>query len=98
MEKDNLTNKEKNVLMNIDRYLKIISMDLKNLKKHFKKYHYGIDYLFNERNEEGYATSSDINAFQEARKLLNDRRSNLLLKEANEIRKKLNKRKLLIIC
>ena len=86
MEKDNLTNKEKNVLMNIDRYLKIISMHLKNLKKHFKKYHYGIDYLFNERNEEGYATNNDINAFQEARKLLND----LLLKETNEIRKKLN--------
>ena len=92
MEKDNLTNKEKNVLMNIDRYLKIISMDLKNLQKHLKKYHYGIDYLFNERNEEGCATSSDINAFQEARKLLNDRKSNLLLKETNEIRKKLNKK------
>ena len=36
MEKDSLTNKEKKVLMNIDRYLKNISMHLKNLKKHFK--------------------------------------------------------------
>ena len=43
-------------------------------------------------NEEGYATNNDINAFQEARKLLNERRSNLLLKETNEIRKKLHKK------
>ena len=41
--------------MNTDRYLKNISMYL-NLKKHFKKYQYDIDYLFNERNEEGDAT------------------------------------------
>ena len=33
-----------------------------------------------------------IFAFQEARKLVNDRRSNLLLKETNEIRKKLYKK------
>ena len=38
-----------------------------------------------------------INAFQEARKLLNERRSNLLLKETNEIRKKLHKKKLFTI-
>ena len=83
------------MLRNDERYLKNISMHLKNLKKHFKKlqkYQYGLDYLFNEHNEEGYATNNDINAFQEARKLLNDRRSNLLLKETNEIRKKLHKK------
>ena len=40
MEKNSLTNKEKKVLMNIDRYLKNISMQLKNLKKHLKKYQY----------------------------------------------------------
>ena len=70
-------------------------MHLKNLKKHFKKlqkYQYGLDYLFNEHNEEGYTTNNDINAFQEARKLLNERRSTLLLKETNEIRKKLHKK------
>ena len=39
-------------------------------------------------------TSQDnsINAFKEARKLFNERRSNLLRKETNEIRKKLNKK------
>ena len=40
------------------------------------------------------ATSQDnsINAFKEARKLLNERRSNLLRQETNEIRKKLHKK------
>ena len=36
-QKDSLTNEEKKVLKNIDRYLKNISMHLKSLKKHFKK-------------------------------------------------------------
>ena len=57
-QEGSLTNKEKKILKNIDRYPKNISMHLKNLKKHFKKlqkYHYGLDYLFNEHNEEGYA-------------------------------------------
>ena len=35
MEEDSLTNKEKKVLMNIDRCLKNISMHLKNSKKTF---------------------------------------------------------------
>ena len=77
-------------------------MHLKNLKNHFKKLHkyehnttYGLDDLFNERNEEDYITepsNNDINAFKEATKLLNERRSNLLSKETNEIRKKLHKK------
>ena len=82
-QEGSLTNKEKKVLKNIDKYLKNISMHLKNLKKHFKKlqkYQYGMDYLFNEHNEEGYVLNNDINAFQEARKQFNERRSNLLRK------------------
>ena len=70
-------------------------MHLKNLKKHFKKlqkYQYGMDYLFNEHNKEGYVLNNDINAFQEARKLFNERRSNLLRKETKRIRKKLYKK------
>ena len=35
---------------------------------------------------------NSINAFKEARKLLNERRSNLLRQETNEIRKKLHKK------
>ena len=68
-----LTNIQKNVIKNIDRYLKNISKDLKNLKKHFKKskkYQYDTDYLFNEKD---CTTNNDINAFQEARMLLNKR-------------------------
>ena len=72
----------------------------KKKKKHLKKlrkYHYGLDYLFNEHNEEDYTTepptsNNDINAIEEARKFFNERRSNLLCKETNEIRKKLHKK------
>ena len=75
-QEGSLTNRQKNVLKNIDRCLKNINKHLKNLKKHFKKskkYQYDTDYLF---NEEDYTTNNDINAFQEARMLLNGRRSN----------------------
>ena len=85
-QKDSLTNEEREVLKNIDRYLKNISMHLKNLKKHFKKlqkHQCGLDYLFNEHNEEDYTSNNNINAFKEARKLRNERRSNLLHKETN---------------
>ena len=67
-------------------------MHLKNFKKHFKKlqkYQYGMDYLFNEHNEEVYVLNNDINAFQETRKLFNERRSKLLWKETKRIRKEL---------
>ena len=68
-----------------ERYLKNISKFLKNLKKHFKKYQHGLDYLFNEHNEEDYTSNNDINAFNEVRKLFNERRSNLLLKETKTL-------------
>ena len=87
-QKSSLTSRQKNMLWNDERYLKNISKHLKNLKKHFKKYQYGLDYLFNEPT----TSNNDINAFKEARKLFNERRSNLLLKETNEIRKKLHKK------
>ena len=84
-----LTNRQKNVIKNIARYIKNISMHLKNFGKHLnksQKHQYGLDYLFNEDNEE------HINAFKEARTLLNELRSNFLLKETDEIRKKLYKK------
>ena len=73
------------MLKNIHRYLK--SKHLKSLKKHcnkLQKYQYGIDYIFNEHN--------DINAFPEARTLLNERRSNLSHEEIKRIRKELYKK------
>ena len=85
-----LTNRQKNVIKNIARYIKNISMHLKNFRKHLnniQKNQYGLDYLFNE-----HISNNDINAFKEARELLNERRSNLSHKERNEIRKKLFKK------
>ena len=57
-----------------------------------QKYQYDIDYLFNEHSEEDYASNDAINAFKDARKFLNECRSNLSRKETNEIRKKLYKK------
>ena len=57
-------------------------------KKHFKKYRYSLDYLFNEPT----TSNNDISAIEEARKLFNERRSSLSRKETNEIRKKLHKK------
>ena len=82
-----MSQKKSKVLLMVAMYY----IHLKNLKKHFKKlqkYQYGLDYLFNEHNEERYTTNNDINVFQEARKLLNERRTTLLLKETKEIKKK----------
>ena len=95
-QKGSLTSRQKNMLRNDERYLKNISMHLKNLKKHFKKlqkYQYGIDYLFNEHSEEeDYTSNNDINASKDAKKLLNDLRSNVFREETKRIRKKLYKK------
>ena len=53
-EKDSLTNKEKIVLKNIDKYLKKLNNDLKKLYKYQDNITYRLDYLFNELNEEDY--------------------------------------------
>ena len=69
-------------------------MHLKNFKRHFEKlqkYQYDIGYLFNEHNEKDYTTNNNINVF-DAKEFFNERRSNLLHKETNEIRKKFTKR------
>ena len=65
------------MLRNDERYLKNISKYLKNLKKHFKK------------NQYDTTSNNDISAIEEARKLFNERRSNLLRKETKIIRKEL---------
>ena len=88
-QEGSLTNRQKNVLRSIKRYLKNISTPLKNLKKHFKKYQYGIDYLFNEHNEKDNTSN---NVSKKARKLFDEVRSNLLLKETKRIRKQLYKK------
>ena len=46
-QEGSLTNKQKNVLKNIDRYLKNFKKDLKTLQKYQYNIIYGLDYLFN---------------------------------------------------
>ena len=42
------------MLKNICKYLKKLNNDLKKLYKYLDNITYGLDYLFNELNEEGY--------------------------------------------
>ena len=53
-EKDSLTNKQKIVWKNISKYLKKLNNDLKKSYKYQDNVIYGLDYLFNEVNEEDY--------------------------------------------
>ena len=55
-----LTNKQKHVLKNIGRYLKKFKKDLEKLKKYQYNITYGLDYLFNEINEEDYYEPTEI--------------------------------------
>ena len=59
-QEGSLTNKQKNVLKNIDRYLKKLNNDLKKLYKYQDNITYGLDYLFNEVNEEDYYEPKEI--------------------------------------
>ena len=85
---DTITDRQKNVLKNISRYMKNISTHLKNLKKHQKKQNneYRLDHLFNKDSK------THISLFKNARDLLNERKSSLSLEKINEIRKKLFKK------
>ena len=59
-QKGSLTNKQKNVLKNIGSYLKKLNNDLKKLQKYQDDITYGLDYLFNELNEEDYYKPTEI--------------------------------------
>ena len=59
-EKDSLTNKQKIVLKNISKYLKKLNNDLKKLHKYQDNITYGLNYLFNDVNENDYHNSQEI--------------------------------------
>ena len=59
-QEDTITNKQKNVLKNINRYLKKLTSDLRKLQKYQDNTTYVLDYLFNEVNEEDYYESKEI--------------------------------------
>ena len=59
-EKDSLTDKEKNVLKNIGRYLKNFKKYLEKLQKYQYNITYGLDYLFNELDEGDYYEPREV--------------------------------------
>ena len=59
-QEGSLTNKQKNVLKNIGRYLKKLNNDLKKLQEYQDNTTYGLDYLFNEVNEEDFYKPTEV--------------------------------------
>ena len=59
-QEGSLKDKQKNVLKNIGRYLKKVNSDLRKLEKYQDNITYGLDYLFNEVNEEDYYEPKEI--------------------------------------
>ena len=78
-------------MLDILRILVHILKTMKNNLSKKQKYHYGLDYSFNEDSEK------PINKIKDTRNLLNERRCNLPLKETKEIRKKLYKKEVVIM-
>ena len=64
-EKDSLTNREKSVLQNIDKYIKNLQKRrFRKITKYQDNIKYGLDNLFNGLNEEDYYEPKEIkNAF-----------------------------------
>ena len=60
MQEVSLTNKNKKVLKNIERYLKNFKKGLKKLYKYEYNSTYGLDYLFNELNKEDYYEPREV--------------------------------------
>ena len=79
-QEGSLTNKQKNVLKNIHRYLKKLNNDLKKLQKYQDNITYGFDYLFNEVNEEDYYEPKEIKSVFDGSYVLYERRGD---KDAN---------------
>ena len=59
-QEGSLTNKQKNALKSIERYLKKLNNDLKKLQKYEHNLTYGLDYLLNEVNEEDYYKPTEV--------------------------------------
>ena len=57
-QEGSLTNRQKRVLKNIDRYLKNFKKDLEKLQKY--SITYGLDYLFNELDEVDYYEPKEV--------------------------------------
>ena len=73
-QKDSLTNGEKRVLKNIDRYLKNFKKDLEKLQKHQYNTTYGLDYLFNEVDEGDYYEPKEVKSAFDGSYMLSESR------------------------
>ena len=73
-QEGSLTNKQKNLLKNIGRYLKKLNNGFKILQKYQYNITYGIDYLFNEVNEEDYYEPKEIKRAFDGSYVLYERR------------------------
>ena len=94
-QEGSLTNKQNNVLKNIDKYFMNLKIYLKKYLRRFRKYDttYDLDYLFNELNEPTEIKSNNgINEIKEAREFFIELKSNLFHEETKRIRKKLHKK------
>ena len=59
-QKGSLTDRQKRVLKNIDRYRKNFEKDLEKLQKYQYNITYGLDYLFNELDEVDYYEPKEV--------------------------------------
>ena len=59
-EKNSLTNKQKIVLKNITKYIKKLNNNLRKLHKYQDNITYGLNYLFNDVNENDYYNPQEI--------------------------------------
>ena len=59
-QKSSLTDRQKRVLKNIDRYLKNFKKDFKKLQKYQYNITYRLDYLFNELDEVDYYEPKEV--------------------------------------
>ena len=59
-QEGSLTNEQKNVLKNIDKYLRKLNNDFKKIYKYQDNITYGLDYLFKELIEEDYYEPKEI--------------------------------------
>ena len=75
-EKNTLTDKEKTVLMGVGKYFKTLNNDLKKLQKYQDNIAYGLDYLFNELNEEDYYEPKEVKTAFDGNYILYESRGN----------------------
>ena len=77
-EKDSLTNKQKIALKNINIFIKKLNNNLKKLQNYQDNITYGLDYLFNELNEEDYYEPKEIRGVFDGSYILYESKGNKL--------------------